>query len=94
MYISITSSQTDEQSPKVEGFLKTFLPKMRGFPGVIAIYHYSRPEKGAETTIVIWESEEALKRYRASDLIKESIAFEKKQNLQGIREAYPLKLSL
>jgi len=91
MMISITSSQvTTETSLQVEGFLQTFLPKMRRFPGVIAIYHFARPDQGDEKTIAIWESAEALKAYRESDLVKEAVAFEKKMGLPSTREAYPL----
>jgi len=91
MVISITSSQvTTETSQQVEDFLQTFLPKMRRFPGVIAIYHFARPDQDDEKTIVIWESAEALKVYRESDLVKEAVAFEKKMGLPSTREAYPL----
>jgi heme-degrading monooxygenase HmoA len=90
MMISITSSQvTTETSQQVEAFLQT-LPRMRQFPGVIAIYHFARPDQGDEKTIAIWESAEALKAYRESDLAKEAIAFEKKMGLPSTREAYPL----
>jgi heme-degrading monooxygenase HmoA len=89
--ISITSSQvTTKTSQQVEAFLQTFLPKMRRFPGVIAIYHFARPDQGDEKTIAIWESAEALKAYRESDLVKEAIAFEKKMGLPSAREAYPI----
>jgi heme-degrading monooxygenase HmoA len=95
MFISITSSKyTEDQAPKVEAFLKTFLPRMRQAPGVVSIYNYARPDKGDEHTVVIWESEAALKAYRQSDLVKEAIAFEQAQGLPGTREAYPLLLAL
>ena len=68
----------------------TFLPRTRRFPGVIAIYHFARPDQGDEKTIAIWESAEALKTYRESDLVKEAVAFEKKMGLPSTREAYPL----
>jgi hypothetical protein len=60
--------------------------------GVVAIYHYSRPDKGDESTVVIWESAEAVKSYRESDLIKEAIAYEQKLGLHETttREGYPL----
>jgi len=91
MMISITSSQvTGEQAERVEAFLATFLPRMRKFPGVIAIYQYSRPEHGDEKTVAIWEDEAALRRYRESDLVKEAIAFEKQWNLASTRQAYPI----
>jgi hypothetical protein len=95
MIISITSSRpTQQQLPQVEKFRSTFLPKMRTFPGVVAVYHFIRPGKGDESTITIWESEDALKRYRDSDLAKEEAAFEKKINLPGAREVYPLLYSI
>jgi heme-degrading monooxygenase HmoA len=66
---------------------------MRQFPGVIAIYHYARPDRGDDSTVVIWESEVALKLYRQSELVKEAMAFEKKLNLLATREVYPLTYS-
>jgi quinol monooxygenase YgiN len=95
MIISITSSKyTEEQRPKVEAYLKTFLARMRLMPGVVSIYHYARPDKGDEHTLVIWENEAALKAYRQSDLVKEAMAFEQAQGLPGTREAYPILLAL
>jgi len=95
MVISITSSRpNDEQLSQTEAFLKTFLPKMRKFPGIVAIYLYSRADGGDDSTIVIWESEAALKLYRQSELIKEAMAFEKKLDIPTIRDAYPLTYSL
>jgi heme-degrading monooxygenase HmoA len=95
MYISFTSSRpAKEQSQQLEEFLETFLPRMRKFTGVRAIYHFARPENGEDTTIVIWESEEVMKQYRESELIKEAIAFEKKNKLPSTRESYSLIRSL
>ena len=95
MMISITSGQyTGEQARQTEDFLQAFLPRMRQFPGVIAIYHFVRLDKGDENTIVIWESAEALKAYRESDLVKEAIAFEKKMGLPTTREAYSIITAL
>jgi len=60
-------------------------------PGVLAIYHYNRPEIGNESTLVIWKDQESLKTYREGDLIKEAVAFEKKMGLEATtREGYPL----
>jgi len=95
MLISITSSKVNsEQAEKVENFLKEFLPRFKKQPGVVAIYHYRRPEKGDEATIVIWKDEESVKEYREGDLIKEPIAFEQKLGLPSTREAYPLILAI
>lgn len=95
MVISITSGRpSPDRHAQVEAFLETFLPKMRQLPGVAGIYHYVRPEKGDDFTVVLWESEEALKRYRESDLFKEVTAFEKQMNMPGTREAYPLTIAL
>jgi hypothetical protein len=67
---------------------------MRKLPGVIAIYHYSRPEKNDETTLVIWKDKDSLIAYRQGELIKEAIAFENKLGLKTTREAYPLIIGL
>lgn len=96
MFITITTSKvTAEQAKEVEDFLKEFLPRMRQQPGIIAIYHYARPEKGDESTVVIWENPGAMKAYRESDLIKEAMAYEQKLGLHGTttREGYPLIFS-
>jgi quinol monooxygenase YgiN len=96
MFITITTSKvTPKQMMQVNEFLKGFLPRMKQQPGVVSIYHYFRPEKGDESTVVIWESPEAVKAYRESDLIKEAIAYEQKLGLQSVttREGYPLIFS-
>ena len=91
MFITITSSKpSSDQLKKAEAFLAQFLPRLEQEPGVVAIYHYSRPDMGDDTTIVIWENQEAVKAYRQSALIQEAIAFEKEQNLPATREGYPL----
>ncbi len=91
MFITITTSKaTPEQLQKVEMFLHEFLPRLKQEPGVLAIYHYARPEQGDESTIIIWENEEAVKAYRTGDLIKEAIAFEQAHHLPSTREAYRL----
>ena len=91
MYLTITTSKaTTEQLQEVETFLHKFLPRLEHQPGVLAIYHYTRPEQGDGSTIIIWENEEAVKAYRASDLMKEAIAFGQAHHLPGTREGYPL----
>jgi len=92
MFITITSSKVDSvQLEKVEKFLAEFLPRFQKQPGVNSIYHFDRPDKGDEVTVVVWESEDAVKAYRQSELIKEAIEFEKANNLPATREGYPLK---
>ena len=91
MFITITTSKaTPELLQEVETFLNEFLPRLERQPGVLAIYHYARPEQGDESTIIIWENEEAVKAYRTGDLIKEASAFEQAHHLPGTREGYPL----
>lgn len=93
MFITITTSKvTPEQGQQVEGFLENFLPRMKQQPGVIAIYHFARPDKGDESTIVIWESSAAVKTYREGNLIKEAIAYEQELGLYGTttREGHQL----
>ena len=91
MFITITTSKaTSEQFQEVETFLHGFLPRLEHQAGVLAIYHYARPEQGDESTIIIWENEEAVKAYRTGDLIKEAIAFEQAHHLPSTREGYRL----
>jgi len=95
MYITITTSKpTPEQLPEVEAFLHQFLPRLRQQPGVIAVYHFVRPDKGDDSTLIIWESEAAVQAYRTSTLVKEAIAFEQAHNLPATREGYPLSYPL
>jgi len=54
------------------------------------VYHYVRPDKGDDSTLIIWESEAAVQAYRTSALVKEAIAFEQAHNLPTTREGYPL----
>ncbi|HKZ70170.1 MAG TPA: antibiotic biosynthesis monooxygenase [Anaerolineales bacterium] len=91
MFITVTSSKvTPEQFKQVEAFLNGFLPRLKQQPGIVAIYHYARPEQGDEITTVVWKSQEAVKAYRESDLIKEAIVVETQLNLPATREGYPL----
>ncbi len=91
MFITITTSKaTPEQFQEVEAFLHEFLPRLKQQPGVLAIYHYARPGQGDESTIIIWENEEAVQAYRRSELIQKAIAFEQAHNLLSTREGYPL----
>ena len=54
MFITITTSKaTPEQLQEIETFLHEFLPRLERQPGLLAIYHYARPEQGDESTIII-----------------------------------------
>jgi heme-degrading monooxygenase HmoA len=91
MFITLTTGQgTPEQIQAATTFLQSFLPRLEQQPGVVAVYHYTRPEHGDHTTVTIWESEDALRAYRASDLVREALAFEQANNNPVTREGYPL----
>jgi hypothetical protein len=91
MFITITTGQgTPEQIQAATIFLQSFLPRLEQYPGVVAAYHYIRPEHGDHTTLILWENEEAVRAYRASDLVREAMAFEQANNLPATREGYPL----
>jgi len=91
MFITITSSKAStEQSAEVDAFLAKFLPRAKQLPGVVAIYHYARPDKGDASIIIVWESTSALQAYRDGDLIKEAISFEKQHGMTTTREGYPV----
>ena len=95
MYITLTRSQgTPEQLSQAGTFLAEFLPRLKKQPGVIAAYHFDRPDKGDDFTIIVWESEDAVKAYRQSALMKEALAFEQSHHLAASREGYPLGLGL
>ena len=94
MIITITTSHlTPEQFRQSEVFLPSFLPKLRTFPGVINLYHYVGPDPHSRTTLVIWNSEEALQAYRQSDLVKEANTHAERVGEQVTRETYPLLYS-
>ncbi len=92
MFITITTGKvTKEQAQEVDQFLSGFLPRLkREQPGVVATYHFNRPDKGDSVTFIVWESEEAVQAYRQGELIKLPMEFEKSHNMPSIREAYPL----
>jgi heme-degrading monooxygenase HmoA len=91
MFITFTSSTvTEGQGRQVDEFLAEFLPRLKRQPGVLGIYHFSRPDKGDELTVIVWQDEEAVRAYRQSELIKESMAFEEEHHLPSTREGYPL----
>jgi hypothetical protein len=52
-----------------EKFLADFLPKVKEKPGAEVIYHYLRPGKSYECTVVIWRDEESFTAYNESELV-------------------------
>jgi hypothetical protein len=91
MFITLTSGPvTPEQEKQVAAFLATFLPKMQQQAGALAAYHYYRPDKGDDMTVVIWPSEKVALAYRESALIKELWAFQQATGVTITREGYPL----
>jgi len=79
MIVTVTEGQPNEaQGVQTEAFLAEFLPRMKREPGVVEILHYTDPESGAAVTVVVWESEGGVRRYREGELIREAIAFEQK----------------
>ena len=75
-------------------FLSDFLPRLRKFPGVTAIYSYNTKDNSETNTLVIWENEDAVKAYWNSELINEPNEFVKKNNGKISREVYSLSTAL
>ena len=95
MYITLTHSQgTLDQLRQTGEFLAEFLPRLKQQPGVLAVYHFDRPDKGDDFTIIVWDNEEAVKDYRQGTLVKEALAFEQSHNMPATREGYPLSLGM
>lgn len=91
MFITLTHSQGEaDQLRQADEFLASFLPRLKQEPGVLGVYHFNRPDKGDDYTLIIWQDEDSMKAYRQSSLVKEAIAFEKTNNLPATREGYPL----
>jgi quinol monooxygenase YgiN len=85
-----TSSPTPDQREQVAAFLAGLLPRLEREPGVIAVYHYSDPDTGESTTLVVWRDDASRAAYRESLLIREVMAFEERLGLHGTRRAFPL----
>jgi heme-degrading monooxygenase HmoA len=95
MFVTITKTKESSQSyVETEKFLKSFLPKLRKFPGVTGVYAYYDKENGEGNTIVLWESEDAVKAYWSSELIKEPAEFGKSKNVTITRALYPVSVEL
>ncbi len=95
MYITLTRSEgSAEQLQKAADFLSSFLPRLKQQPGVLAAYHFDRPDKGDDLTIIVWKDQAAVQAYRQGSLIKEAMAFEQLNGMPATREGYPLRLGL
>jgi len=95
MYISITTSRVNgKDEVELEKFLADFLPKVKEQPGAEAIYHYARPGKSDECTVVIWRDEESFTAYNESELVMEVVTFELNHGIKSVREAYPTLFSI
>jgi hypothetical protein len=70
----------------VEAFLSDFLPRMKREPSIVEIVHYVQHDLGKATTLVIWETEDDVRKYREGDLVKEAVAFETSQQLSSVRD--------
>ena len=91
MVISLTtSSPAPHQREQVAAFLGEVLPRLEREPGVVAVYHFSDPETGESTTLVVWRDDASRAAYRESALIREVMAFEERLGLHGTRPAFPL----
>ena len=91
MFITTTSSQpTAEQAKHIEAFLADFMPRLEKFPGVKAVYHFLRPEHQDDVTLIIWEDQAAMQKYRVSALFQEAAAFENAHQSPAVREGFPL----
>ncbi|KRT64299.1 MAG: gwa2 protein [Chloroflexi bacterium CSP1-4] len=91
MVISLTtSSPAPHQREQVAAFLGEVLPRLEREPGVVAVYHFSDPETGESTTVVVWRDDASRAAYRESALIREVMAFEERLGLHGTRRAFPL----
>ena len=91
MVISVTtSSPAPDQREQLAAFLAELLPRLEREPGVLAVYHYSDPETGESTTLVVWRDDASRAAYRESALIREVMAFEERLGLRGTRRAFTL----
>ena len=91
MVISVTtSSPMPAQREQVAAFLAGLLPRLEREPGVLAVYHYSDPESGESTTLVVWRDDASRAAYRKSSLIREAMAFEERIGQHGTRRAFSL----
>jgi hypothetical protein len=73
---------------RVEGFLSEFLPRVEREGGVKEILHGASPDGRGLTTIIVWESPDAARRYREGDLVREPMALEEELGLASTRDGF------
>lgn len=90
MYVTITASKglSSAQAQRVHRFLDAFLPRLKQLPGVQEILHGASPDGGDITTVIVWESADAAKNYRESELIREPMALEAELGLASTRGGF------
>ncbi len=96
MVVTVTEGRYGpEQQAQTEAFLAEFLPRMKQEPGVVEILHYADSESGTTSTVVVWESEADVRRYREGELVKEAIAFEQRSGEPASRSGpFPVQVRL
>jgi quinol monooxygenase YgiN len=96
MVVTVTEGRySPERQAQTEAFLAEFLPRMKEEPGVVEILHYADSEGGTTSTLVVWESEADVGRYREGELIKEAIAFEQRGGEPARRSGpFPVQVRL
>ena len=70
MHMLLVKFHSGLPDDEVEGLLKTRLPLFRAVPGLNQKYYAQEPESGDYVGVYIFESQEALLNYRASELAK------------------------
>lgn len=96
MVVTITEGRYGpEQQAQTEAFLAGFLPRMKQEPGVVEILHHADCESGTTSTLVVWESEADVRRYREGALIREAIALEQRSGEPARRSGpFPVQVRL
>jgi heme-degrading monooxygenase HmoA len=96
MYVTITASRglDAEQAERVEAFLGGFLPRLKQEPGVVEVLHGASPDGRDLTTVIVWESADAVRGYREGALIREPMALEAELGLASTREAFAVSQHL
>jgi quinol monooxygenase YgiN len=96
MVVTVTEGRySPERQTQTEAFLTEFLPRMKQEQGVVEILHYADRDSGTTSTVVVWESEADVRRYREGELIKEAVAFEQRSAEPARRSGpFPVQVRL